>query len=101
MKGDSFAGTRDYRKYIIPLVFLHIAGASMLGSATDRFPALWGMGLIAYTLGSGNIQQWLGKIDMGRWGYGLVVLFAVAWLVGYAGWKKGDSRLLPRRIYRR
>ncbi|THF76687.1 HoxN/HupN/NixA family nickel/cobalt transporter [Cohnella fermenti] len=51
MRSDYTAGLRDLWKYIIPLLVLHGVGAVMLGGAAGHYPALWGMGVIAYTLG--------------------------------------------------
>ncbi|WP_313731504.1 HoxN/HupN/NixA family nickel/cobalt transporter [Cohnella nanjingensis] len=79
--------------YNLAVTFIAVAAALSIGAIelTETYLAKWD--------GSGNIQQWIENIELGWWGYGLVLLFAVAWIVGYAGWRRG-GRLFPGRFFR-
>lgn len=51
MNNMLYARLQKLWKYIVPILLLHVAGILLLGTAAGRHPALWGMGLIAFTLG--------------------------------------------------
>lgn len=74
--------------YNLAVTFIAVAAALSIGAIelSETYLAKWD--------GSGNIRQWIEKIDLAWWGYGLVLLFVAAWLVGLAGEKR--KRPAPR-----